>query len=57
MDNVSFADNNTSNRHGMYNFFGKLAYKFSSRPDFYSRMTIFVAQMKADGSYEAHSVN
>jgi hypothetical protein len=45
MDNVAFADNNTSNKHGMFNFFGKLAYKFSSRPDFYNRMTIFVAQM------------
>ena len=57
MDNVAFADNNTSNKHGMFNFFGKLAYKFSSRPDFYNRMTIFVAQMMQDGSWEAHSID
>lgn len=57
MDNVAFAENNTSNRHGIFNFFGKFAYKFSSRPDFYNRMTIFVAQMKHDGSWEAHSVD
>ena len=57
MDNASFAENNTSNKHGMFNFFGKFAYKFSSRPDFYNRMTIFVAQMMEDGSWEAHSIN
>ena len=57
MDNAAFAENNTSNRHGLFNFFGKFAYKFSSRPDFYSRMTIFVSQMLQDGSYKAHSVN
>lgn len=57
MDNVAFADNNSSNNHGIYNFFGKFAYKFSSRPDFYNRMTIFAAQMMEDGSWEAHSVN
>ena len=57
MDNAAFAENNTSNRHGIFNFFGKFAYKFSSRPDFYNRMTIFVAQMQNDGSWEAHSIN
>lgn len=57
MDNAAFAQNNTSNRHGLFNFFGKFAYKFSSRPDFYNRMTIFVAQMQHDGSWEAHSIN
>jgi hypothetical protein len=57
MDNVAFAENNTSNKHGIYNFFGKLAYKFASRPDFYNRMTIFAAQMMHDGSWEAHSID
>lgn len=57
MDNAAFADNNTSNRHGIFNFFSKFAYKFSSRPDFYNRMTIFVAQMMHDGSYEAHYID
>lgn len=57
MDNVAFAENNTSNKHGIFNFFTKLAYKFSSRPDFYNRMTIFVAQMMKDGSWEAHHID
>jgi hypothetical protein len=57
MDNVAFAENNTSNKHGLFNFFGKFAYKFSSRPDFYNRMTIFVSQMMHDGCWEAHSIN
>ena len=57
MDAASFADNNSSNNHGIFNFFGKFAYKFSSRPDFYNRMTIFMAQMIEDGSLEAHSIN
>lgn len=57
MDNASFAENNTSNKHGIFNFFTKFAYRFSSRPDFYNRMTIFVAQMKADGSWQAHSID
>ena len=29
----------------------------SSRPDYYNRMTIFLSQMKADGCYEAHSLD
>lgn len=57
MDSASFADNNSSNRHGLFNLLGRFAYRFSSRPDYYNRMTIFTAQMMADGSYEAHSVN
>lgn len=57
MDNASFAENNSSNKHGIFNFFGKMAYKFASRPDFYNRMTIFVAQMMQDGCWEAHSIN
>jgi hypothetical protein len=57
MDMASFVDNNSSNNHGIFNFFGKFAYKFSSRPDFYNRMTIFVAQMMKDGSWKAHKVD
>jgi len=30
--------------------------KFSSRPDYYNRLTIFGAQMRADGCWEAHSI-
>jgi hypothetical protein len=57
MDAASFVENNSSNNHGIFNFFNKFAYKFSSRPDFYNRMTIFVSQMMKDGSWEAHSID
>lgn len=57
MDSVAFAENNSSNKYGIFNFFGRIAYHFSSRPDFYNRMTIFTAQMLSDGSYYAHSVD
>ena len=32
------------------------AYKFSSRPDYYGRMTIIVAKMLADGTWDAYEV-
>ena len=37
----------------MFNF-NNLAFHFASRPDFYNRMTIFGAHMRADGCFEAH---
>jgi hypothetical protein len=43
MDSISFAQNNSSNTNGFFNFFGRTAYHFASRPDFYNRMTIFVS--------------
>jgi hypothetical protein len=57
MDSASFADNNSSNKHGFFNFFNRFAYKFASRPDYYNRMSIFTAQMMSDGSWEAHSID
>lgn len=57
MDMNSYAKNLSSNRHGIFHFFTRYAFKMSSRPDFYNRMTIFLSQMKADGCYEAHSLN
>lgn len=57
MDMNSYAKNLSSNKHGIFHFFDRYAYKMSSRPDFYHRMTIFLSQMKADGCYEAHSLN
>ena len=57
MDMNTYAQNLSSNRHGIFHFFDRYAFKMSSRPDFYNRMTIFLSQMKADGCYEAHSLN
>ena len=39
------------------NKFMRFAYLFASRPDYYNRLTIFVAQMKADGCFDACSVD
>ena len=34
----------------------KAMFRFASRPDYYNRLTIFGAQMRGDGCFEAHSV-
>jgi hypothetical protein len=34
--------------------FGRMAYSTSTVPDFYNRMSIFVAAMIAQGCYDAH---
>lgn len=57
MDMNTYAKNLSSNRHGIFHFLDRYAFKMASRPDFYNRMTIFLSQMKADGCYEAHSLN
>ena len=57
MDMNTYAKNLSSNRHGIFHFLDRYAFKMASRPDFYNRMTIFLSQMKADGCYEAHSLD
>jgi hypothetical protein len=57
MDMNTYAKNLSTNKHGIFHFMDRYAFKMSSRPDFYNRMTIFLSQMKADGCYEAHSVD
>lgn len=37
-----------------WTFFNRLAFKFTSRPDFYNRASIFGAQMRNDGTWDAH---
>ena len=39
--------------HGQ-SFWQRAAFYFASRPDYFNRMTIFVANMKADGVFDAH---
>ena len=34
----------------------KAMFRFASRPDYYNRMTIFGAQMRGDGCFDAHSI-
>ena len=34
----------------------KAMFRFASRPDYYNRLTIFGAQMRGDGCFDAHSI-
>lgn len=56
MDMNTYIDRITKTKRGIWNF-NNFAYKMSSRPDYYNRMTIFLSQMMGDGCLEAHSVN
>ena len=56
MDINTYIDRIKSDRHGFMNM-NNFLMRFTSRPDFYNRMTIFVAKMIAEGCYEAHSVD
>lgn len=53
MDMNTYGSKILPNQFGMFNF-NNLAFHFSSRPDFYNRMTVFGAHMRADGCFEAH---
>ena len=56
MDINKYIDAISKSKKGfLYNFSG-MAFKFASRPDFYNRVPIFLAQMQGDGCLEAHSV-
>ena len=43
----------TGVKHGL----SKYMYIFSSCPDFFNRMSLFIAKMIEDGSFDAHSVD
>ena len=53
MDMNQYAKKIRPNQYGVFNF-DNLLFHFASRPDFYNRMTIFGAKMRADGCFEAH---
>ena len=56
MDMNSYIQKTRSNQFGIWNF-DNIMFHFASRPDFYNRMTIFAAHMKADGCFDAHDEN
>lgn len=56
MDMNTFIEKIKSDNTGIFTHFWDTGFRFSSRPDYYNRMTIFLAQMKNDGSYKAHSM-
>ena len=45
-----------SSDHSIWTHFTDFAFRLSSRPDYYNRMTIFGAQMRADGVWDAHEI-
>ena len=45
-----------SSDHSIWTHFTDFAFRLASRPDYYNRMTIFGAQMRADGVWDAHEV-
>jgi hypothetical protein len=49
-----FIDRIKSDNSGIYGAFERISFKFASRPDFYNRATIFGAQMRGDGCWDAH---
>lgn len=55
MDMNMYANRITHTRKGIWDF-TNIAFKFASRPDYYNRMTILIAQMIEDGSYQAHKI-
>lgn len=55
MDMNQYADKLRNDKHGVYNL-NEIAYKFTSRPDYYNRMTIIIAQMLEQGTWDALEV-
>ncbi len=56
MDMNSYIEHIKSDQNGIFNF-KNMVWKFASRPDYYNRMTIFVAKMINEGSFDAHSID
>lgn len=56
MDMNMYIDRISSAKKGVWNFWN-FAMKFSSRPDYYNRMTLFISQMIGDGVWDAVSVD
>ena len=55
MDMNSYVEKIHSDNVGLFNFWN-VGFRFASRPDYYNRMTLFGAQMRGDGCFEAHRV-
>ena len=53
MDMNTYADKVKSDRYGIFNA-TNIAFHCTSRPDFFNRMSIFIAHMKQDGVWDAY---
>lgn len=56
MDMNQYAERISTTKDGFLKWIEQFAFKFSSRPDYYNRLTIFTAQMMGDGCLKAHSI-
>ena len=43
--------------YGLHNFASRMLYVNTIAPDWFNRMILFIAKMKADGCYKAHTLN
>ena len=50
-------ENSMLSRHGMLANLSKYMYLANSAPDYFNRLTLFVAKMMEDGCFEAHSLD
>jgi hypothetical protein len=48
---------NSLSRTGIKNGLSKYMFIFNAAPDFFNRMTLFIAKMLQDGSFDAHYVD
>lgn len=56
MDANTLAHKLQTDRHGAFRFMSRYMYAANTIPDYYNRLSLFLAKMIHDGSYEAHSI-
>lgn len=56
MDVNSLAKKTQTDRHGVFRGLGRYMYMCNTIPDYYNRLSLFLAKMIHDGSYEAHTL-
>ena len=57
MDINTIVHKTKTDRHGAFKFFSENMYWFNNSPDYLNRLTLLVAKMIHDGSYDAHSID
>lgn len=57
MDLNTIVNKTKTDRQGLFKFFSDNMYWFNNAPDYVNRMTLFVAKMIHDGTYDAHTMD
>lgn len=57
LDMNTYSKKLQTNRRGIFMGISKYMYSMNTIPDYYNRLSLFLAKMMHDGSYEAHSIN